>query len=103
MAQEQLIHGIIAYPITPFDEDGIDVDRLAGLVDAMVDAGVHAIAPLGSTGESAYLTFDEWKAVVDATVRPSPGACPWSWGHRTSPPPERWPEPSTPSRPALRR
>jgi 4-hydroxy-tetrahydrodipicolinate synthase len=76
MAQEQLIHGIIAYPITPFDEDGIDVDRLAGLVDAMVDAGVHAIAPLGSTGESAYLTFDEWKAVVDATVAAVAGRVP---------------------------
>src|ERR1700685_1016177 len=68
MAQDQLIHGIIAYPITPFDEVGIDVDRLAGLVETMVDAGVHAIAPLGSTGESAYLSFDEWKTGVDTTV-----------------------------------
>ena len=76
MAQEQLIHGIIAYPITPFGEVGIDVDRLAGLVDTMVDAGVHAIAPLGSTGESAYLTFDEWKAVVDATVAAVAGRVP---------------------------
>ena len=76
MAQEQLIHGIIAYPITPFGEVGIDVDRLAGLVDTMVDAGVHAIAPLGSTGESAYLSFDEWKAVVDATVAAVAGRVP---------------------------
>ena len=76
MAQEQLIHGIIAYPITPFDEVGIDVDRLAGLVDTMVDAGVHAIAPLGSTGESAYLSFDEWKAVVDTTVAAVAGRVP---------------------------
>jgi 4-hydroxy-tetrahydrodipicolinate synthase len=76
MAQEQLIHGIIAYPITPFDEVGIDVDRLAGLVDTMVDAGVHAIAPLGSTGESAYLSFDEWKTVVDATVEAVAGRVP---------------------------
>jgi 4-hydroxy-tetrahydrodipicolinate synthase len=42
----------------------------------MVDAGVHAIAPLGSTGESAYLTFDEWKAVVDATVAAVAGRVP---------------------------
>jgi 4-hydroxy-tetrahydrodipicolinate synthase len=68
MAQSQLIHGIIAYPITPFSETGIDTDRLAGLVDTMVEAGVHAIAPLGSTGESAYLSFDEWTTVVDTTV-----------------------------------
>lgn len=76
MPQEQLIHGIIAYPITPFGEVGIDVDRLAALVDTMVDAGVHAIAPLGSTGESAYLSFDEWKTVVDATVAAVAGRVP---------------------------
>jgi len=76
MAQEQLIHGIIAYPITPFAEVGIDVERLAGLVDTMVDAGVHAIAPLGSTGESAYLSFDEWKTVVDTTVAAVAGRVP---------------------------
>jgi 4-hydroxy-tetrahydrodipicolinate synthase len=76
MAQEQLIHGIIAYPITPFGEVGVDVDRLAGLVEAMVDAGVHAIAPLGSTGESAYLGFDEWKTVVDTTVAAVAGRVP---------------------------
>jgi 4-hydroxy-tetrahydrodipicolinate synthase len=76
MAQERLIHGIIAYPITPFGEVGIDVDRLAGLVDTMVDAGVHAIAPLGSTGESAYLSFDEWKTVVDTTVGAVAGRVP---------------------------
>jgi 4-hydroxy-tetrahydrodipicolinate synthase len=76
MAQEQLIHGIIAYPITPFGEADIDVDRLADLVDTMVDAGVHAIAPLGSTGESAYLSFDEWKTVVDTTVTAVAGRVP---------------------------
>jgi 4-hydroxy-tetrahydrodipicolinate synthase len=76
MAQEPLIHGIIAYPITPFGEAGIDVGRLAGLIDSMVDVGVHAIAPLGSTGESAYLSFDEWKTVVDATVAAVAGRVP---------------------------
>jgi 4-hydroxy-tetrahydrodipicolinate synthase len=68
MAQDQPVHGIIAYPITPFGEAGIDTDRLADLVDTMVNAGVHAIAPLGSTGESAYLSFNEWKTVVDTTI-----------------------------------
>ena len=76
MAQEQPIHGIIAYPITPFAGAGIDTDRLAALVDTMVGAGVHAIAPLGSTGESAYLSFDEWKTVVDTTVAAVAGRVP---------------------------
>jgi 4-hydroxy-tetrahydrodipicolinate synthase len=76
MAQEPLIRGIIAYPITPFSEAGIDTERLAGLVDTMVNAGVHGIAPLGSTGESAYLSFDEWKTVVDTTVAAVAGRVP---------------------------
>jgi 4-hydroxy-tetrahydrodipicolinate synthase len=76
MAQEPRIHGIIAYPITPFGEAGIDVDRLGDLVDTMVSAGVHGIAPLGSTGESAYLTFDEWTTVVDTTVAAVAGRVP---------------------------
>jgi len=76
MAQEQSIYGIIAYPITPFGASGIDTARLTALVDTMVNAGVHGIAPLGSTGESAYLTFDEWKTVVDTSVAAVDGRVP---------------------------
>lgn len=64
------IHGIIAYPVTPFDTDGrgVDTGALASLVDRLIDTGAHAIAPLGSTGESAYLTETEFDTVVDTTV-----------------------------------
>lgn len=62
-------HGIIAYPVTPFfPDDTVDTDRLAELVSRLVEDGVHAIAPLGSTGESAYLEEREFDAVVDTTV-----------------------------------
>jgi 4-hydroxy-tetrahydrodipicolinate synthase len=63
------IHGIIAYPVTPFAaDDTIDTKRLAALVDRLVESGVHAIAPLGSTGELAYLDEAEFDAVVDTTA-----------------------------------
>jgi 4-hydroxy-tetrahydrodipicolinate synthase len=63
------IHGIIAYPITPFGRDGgVDTATLTMLLEKLIDAGVHAIAPLGSTGEAAYLTEDEFDSVVDTTV-----------------------------------
>ena len=64
------IHGIIAYPITPFTADGetVDTATLAAVVEHLVGTGAHAIAPLGSTGESAYLTEAEFDAVVDTTV-----------------------------------
>ena len=70
------IHGIVAYPITPFTGTGVDTARLAGLIDSLVGAGSHAIAPLGSTGESAYLSLEEWKTVVDITVEAVAGRVP---------------------------
>lgn len=61
--------GIIAYPVTPFTAEGaIDVAMLARLVNRLVDSGVHAIAPLGSTGESAYLSDEEWDLVATTSV-----------------------------------
>lgn len=72
------IHGIIAYPITPFTTDGdnVDTETLAAVVEQLVSTGAHAIAPLGSTGESAYLTETEFDAVVDTTVATVGGRVP---------------------------
>jgi 4-hydroxy-tetrahydrodipicolinate synthase len=69
------IHGIIAYPVTPFT-DGIDTARLAVLVERLVSAGVHGIAPLGSTGELAYLEESEFDTVVDTTIATVAGRVP---------------------------
>ena len=65
------LNGIIAYPVTPFSRTTKvpDLDTLSKLIDRLIDADVHAIAPLGSTGESAYLSNEEWDAVADATIR----------------------------------
>ncbi|OBB85899.1 dihydrodipicolinate synthase family protein [Mycobacterium sp. 852002-30065_SCH5024008] len=70
------IHGIIAYPVTPFADEGINTERLAALVDRLVSSGVHAIAPLGSTGELAYLDEPEFDAVVDTTIATVGGRVP---------------------------
>ncbi|MCV7078347.1 dihydrodipicolinate synthase family protein [Mycobacterium szulgai] len=70
------IHGIIAYPITPFADSGIDTGRLAALVERLVSSGVHAIAPLGSTGELAYLEESEFDTVVDTTIATVAGRLP---------------------------
>lgn len=62
------LRGIVAYPITPFSDRGsVDERLLGGIVEAMVKAGVHAIAPLGSTGVLPYLT-DAERETVAATV-----------------------------------
>lgn len=64
------IHGIIGYTITPFAADGgLDLPALGRSIERLIDGGVHAIAPLGSTGEGAYLSDPEWDEVVDFTLK----------------------------------
>ena len=70
-------HGIIAYPVTPFaTDDTVDTTAMARLVERLVVAGVHAIAPLGSTGELAYLDEAEFDTVVDTTIATVNGRLP---------------------------
>ena len=72
------IRGIVGYLVTPFAKGatGIDTDTLRQLVNHLVDGGVHVIAPLGSTGESAYLSDAEWEVVAGVTVEETAGRVP---------------------------
>jgi 4-hydroxy-tetrahydrodipicolinate synthase len=64
------IHGIIGYTITPFSADGtgLDLTALGTSIDRLIEGGVHAIAPLGSTGEGAYLSDTEWQEVAEFSI-----------------------------------
>ena len=69
--------GVIAYPITPFDQDGkIDIPLFKRLVERLVTSGSHGIAPLGSTGVLPYLTDHEKEAVTEATIQQVAGRVP---------------------------
>ncbi|WP_437931144.1 dihydrodipicolinate synthase family protein [Sorangium sp. So ce291] len=71
------LRGIVAYPITPFTEAGrVDEQLLGRIVDGMLAAGVHAIAPLGSTGVLPYLSDEEREAVTDIVVKRVAGRVP---------------------------
>lgn len=64
------IEGIIAYPITPFkvDTQELDLDALKISLNALLESRCDAIAPLGSAGESAYLSWQEWQQVAETTI-----------------------------------
>ncbi|MFJ5298685.1 dihydrodipicolinate synthase family protein [Pseudomonas sp. NPDC088368] len=72
------IHGIIGYTITPFSVDGdsINLDALGQSIDRLIASGVHAIAPLGSTGEGAYLSDSEWDQVSEYSIKRVAGRVP---------------------------
>src|SRR5215475_6695311 len=62
-------HGVFPYLVSPIDARGrILTDALGKLASDLIDAGVHGLTPLGSTGEFAYLNRVQRAAVVQATV-----------------------------------
>jgi len=63
------LNGIIGYPVTPFSDDNtINIAVLKQMLDLLIENGCDAIAPLGSTGESTYLEWDEWCLVAKTSI-----------------------------------
>src|SRR5690242_7195440 len=62
-------HGVFPYLVSPIDGRGrILTDVLGKLASDLIEAGVHGLTPLGSTGEFAYLNRVHRETVVQATV-----------------------------------
>ena len=62
--------GVFPYLVSPVDERGRVKDRvLTRLVNDLIDAGVHGLTPLGSTGEFAYLNREQRHRVVEVVVQ----------------------------------
>jgi 4-hydroxy-tetrahydrodipicolinate synthase len=70
-------HGVFPYLVSPVDRSGaIKTEVLGRLASDLIDAGVHGLTPLGSTGEFAYLDRDQRTAVVKATIEAANGRVP---------------------------
>jgi 4-hydroxy-tetrahydrodipicolinate synthase len=68
---------VVVALLTPFRPSGEpDEAALAAHVDRLVEAGVDALMPCGTTGEGALLEPDEIVRVVAATVRAADGRVP---------------------------
>lgn len=69
--------GIFPYLVTPLDARGnINEGVLIELVEHLIDAGIHGITPLGSTGEGAYLDWSAKRKVVETVVKAVNGRIP---------------------------
>jgi len=70
-------HGVFPYLVSPVHESGeVMRDVLAKLCNDLIAAGVHGLTPLGSTGEFAYLSWDQKCAVVETVVEAAAGRVP---------------------------
>ena len=64
-----MFKGSITALITPFRNNKLDEVALTRLVEWQIAEGTHGLVPVGTTGESPTLDFDEHKRVIDITVQ----------------------------------
>lgn len=74
---EAAFRGVFPYLVSPIRESGeVDAPVLARLCDDLIQAGVHGLTPLGSTGEFAYLNWAQRQRVVEVTIDAARGRVP---------------------------
>jgi len=72
-----MISGSIVALVTPMDTEGnIDWEALDSLLDWHVDMGTCAIVPVGTTGESSTVTFQEHREIIQHVVQHVNGRLP---------------------------
>jgi 4-hydroxy-tetrahydrodipicolinate synthase len=69
--------GVFPYLVSPIDAAGRILTGVLGqLCSDLIDAGVHGLTPLGSTGEFAYLNRDQREIVVRTAIEAAAGRVP---------------------------
>lgn len=63
-----MFQGSIVAIVTPFRNGKVDEDSFRELIEFQIENGTSAIVPCGTTGESATLSFEEHKRVIEITV-----------------------------------
>jgi len=69
--------GVFPYLVSPIGPSGeVSEEVLARLCADLIDAGVHGLTPLGSTGEFAYLSWPQRRRIVEVVVDAAKGRVP---------------------------
>ncbi|MEW5817023.1 MAG: 4-hydroxy-tetrahydrodipicolinate synthase [Spirochaetota bacterium] len=71
------VRGVIPALVTPFTKnDQVDLKGVEAITRFLVDNGVHALMPVGGTGEFPHLLREEKRDVVAAVARVAKGKIP---------------------------
>jgi len=73
---EILFRGVLPALVTPFRDGRVDEDAFVALVERQIAGGVHGLVPVGTTGESATLSHEEHRRVVELCVHTARGRVP---------------------------
>ena len=69
------MQGLYTALVTPFHNGAVDYDKLTRLVEMQIAGGVDGISPVGTTGESPTLSFEEHERVIATVVQLVNGRC----------------------------
>ena len=73
---DPLFRGVLPALVTPFRNGALDEDAFVALVERQIAGGVHGLVPVGTTGETATLSHDEHRRVVELCVKTAAGRVP---------------------------
>jgi 4-hydroxy-tetrahydrodipicolinate synthase len=73
---EPLFKGVLPALVTPFRDGSVDEDAFVRLVERQIAGGVHGLVPVGTTGETATLSHDEHRRVVELCIKTAAGRVP---------------------------
>ena len=63
-----MLQGAITAIVTPFKDGKFDEAAYRELIEFQIKGGIHGIVPCGTTGESATLSHEEHKKVVETCI-----------------------------------
>ena len=69
MIKSPVFSGACTAIITPFNENGIDYERLSKNLNYQYENGISAVVVCGTTGENATISQNEYEELVRYTVR----------------------------------
>jgi 4-hydroxy-tetrahydrodipicolinate synthase len=64
-----MFEGVITALVTPFRGDKLDEEALRRLVEEQIAGGVDGLVPVGTTGESPTVTYEEHVRVIELVVQ----------------------------------
>ncbi|HTK34113.1 MAG TPA: 4-hydroxy-tetrahydrodipicolinate synthase [Caulobacteraceae bacterium] len=73
---QPLFRGAIPALVTPFRDGELDEATFRRLVERQIAGGVHGLVPVGTTGETATLSHDEHRRVVELCIEVAGGRTP---------------------------
>jgi 4-hydroxy-tetrahydrodipicolinate synthase len=73
---QSLFKGVLPALVTPFLDGDLDEEAFIRLVERQIAGGVHGLVPVGTTGETATLSHDEHRRVVELCVQTAAGRVP---------------------------